>query len=107
MFQLATRGLKFGVVSEFKDLGGYVSAAFGSAMLVNKAPHPNATTVFLNWFLTKEGQTVWSKGMGYVSRRLDVPRITSLPTGCLNPESNIGTATTKKMPCYLRSKRKF
>jgi len=73
MFQLSTRGLKFGVMSEFKDLGGYVSAAFGSAMLVNKAPHPNATTVFLNWFLTKEGQTAWSKGMGYVSRRLDVP----------------------------------
>ncbi len=73
MFQLSKRGLKFGVVSEFKDYGGYVTAAFGSAMLLNKAPHPNATTVFLNWLLTKEGQTAWSKAMGYVSRRLDVP----------------------------------
>lgn len=42
-------------------------------MLVNRAPHPNAAMVFLNWLLTKEGQTAWSKGMGYVSRRLDVP----------------------------------
>jgi iron(III) transport system substrate-binding protein len=73
MFQLSKRGLKFGVVSEFKDYGGYVSAGFGSAMLVNKAPHPNAAKVFLNWLLAKEGQTAWSKAMGYVSRRLDVP----------------------------------
>ena len=73
MFQLSKRGLKFGVVSEFKDYGGYVSAGFGSAMLVNKAPHPNGAKVFLNWLLAKEGQTAWSKAMGYVSRRLDVP----------------------------------
>jgi len=73
MFQLSKRGLKFDVISEFKDYGGYVTAAFGSAMLLNKAPHPGAATVFLNWLLTKEGQTAWSKGMGYVSRRLDVP----------------------------------
>lgn len=73
MFQLAKRGLKFGVVSDFKGHGGYLSAGFGGAMLVNKAPHPNAAKLFLNWLLTREGQTAWSKAMGYVSRRLDVP----------------------------------
>lgn len=73
MAQLAKRGLKFGVVAELKEYGSYASPGFGSAMLVNKAPHPNAAKVFLNWLLTKEGQTAWSKGMGYVSRRLDVP----------------------------------
>ena len=73
MFQLAKRGLKFGVVSEFKEYGSYLSAGFGGAMLVNRAPHPNAAKVFLNWLLTKGGQTAWSIAMGYVSRRLDVP----------------------------------
>jgi len=27
-------------------------------MVVNRRPHPNATRLFLNWFLTKEGQTI-------------------------------------------------
>jgi len=73
MFQLSKRGLKFGVVSELKDYGSYLSAGFAGAMLVNRAPHPNAAKVFLNWILTREGQTAWSNAMGYVSRRLDVP----------------------------------
>ncbi|MGH7798791.1 MAG: ABC transporter substrate-binding protein [Candidatus Binatia bacterium] len=73
MQQLEKRGLKFGVVPYFKDYGAYLTPGFGSAMFVNRAPHPNAGKLFLNWLLTKEGQTAFSKGMGYVSRRLDVP----------------------------------
>ena len=72
MYQLEQRGLKFGVVSEFKDYGSYLTPGFGSAMLINQAPHPNASKVFLNWLLRKDGQTAFSKGMGYVSRRVDV-----------------------------------
>jgi iron(III) transport system substrate-binding protein len=71
--QLLERGLKVGIVPEFKDHGTYVTASFGSAMLLNKSPHPGAATVFLNWVLTKEGQLAWSKAMEHVSRRLDVP----------------------------------
>jgi ABC-type Fe3+ transport system substrate-binding protein len=73
MYQLEKRGLKFGVIASFKDYGSYLTPGFGSLMVMNKAPHPNAGKVFLNWLLTKEGQTLFSKGMGYVSRRLDVP----------------------------------
>ena len=72
MYQLEKRGLKFGVVSEFKDYGAYLSPGFGTAMFINRAPHPNAGKVFLNWLLTKDGQTAFSTGMGYVSRRVDV-----------------------------------
>jgi ABC-type Fe3+ transport system substrate-binding protein len=73
MYQLEKRGLKFGVIPDFKDYGAYLTPGFGSAMFANRSPHPNAGKVFLNWLLTKEGQTVFSKGMGYVSRRSDVP----------------------------------
>jgi iron(III) transport system substrate-binding protein len=72
MQQLEKRGLKFGVVPEFKDYGAYLTPGFGSAMLINRAPHANASKVFLNWLLTKDGQTAFCKGMGYVSRRVDV-----------------------------------
>ncbi|MBI4331595.1 MAG: extracellular solute-binding protein [Chloroflexi bacterium] len=39
----------------------------------SKGPAPNAAKVFLNWFLTKEGQTVASKAFSIHSSRLDVP----------------------------------
>ncbi|MGE5303961.1 MAG: ABC transporter substrate-binding protein [Alphaproteobacteria bacterium] len=71
--QLIARGLKLGILPEFKDYGTYVTASFGSAMLLNRRPHPSAAAVFLNWLLTREGQTAWSKAMEHVSRRLDVP----------------------------------
>ncbi|MGN6731656.1 MAG: ABC transporter substrate-binding protein [Candidatus Binatia bacterium] len=72
MYQLEKRGLKFGVIPHFKDYGAYLTPGFGSAMLMNQAPHPNGAKVFLNWLLGKEGQTAFSRGMGYVSRRTDV-----------------------------------
>ena len=34
--------------------------------------HPNATTVFVNWLLSKEGQTLFIKGFGNPSARADV-----------------------------------
>jgi ABC-type Fe3+ transport system substrate-binding protein len=71
--QLVGRGLKLGILPEFKDYGTYVTASFGSAMLLNRRPHPSAAAVFLNWLLTQEGQTAWSQTMEHVSRRLDVP----------------------------------
>jgi ABC-type Fe3+ transport system substrate-binding protein len=72
LFQLLERGLKVGVLPEFKDYGTWVSASSGSLMLINKAPHPNAAKVFTNWLLGKEGQTAWSKALGQTSRRADV-----------------------------------
>ncbi len=54
--------------------GSYLTAAFGSVGLVNRAPHPNAAKVYLNWLLSREAQTAWSQASGYSSRRLDVPR---------------------------------
>lgn len=57
----------------FKE-GSNLNAGFGTVTLINRAPHPNAAKVYLNWLLSKEGQTDWSLGSGYPSRRLDVPR---------------------------------
>lgn len=45
----------------------------GSIALINRAPNPNAARVFINWFLSREGQTVYSRAMGAQSARLDVP----------------------------------
>ncbi len=43
-----------------------------SVFLFNRAPHPNAAKLFLNWFLTKEGQTTYAKTLPTNSARKDV-----------------------------------
>lgn len=45
----------------------------GTVVLLKNPPHPNARKVFTNWLLSKEGQTVWSKGDFKHSARVDVP----------------------------------
>ena len=45
---------------------------------VSNAPHPNATRVFLNWVLSREGQSAWQKFTEVNSLRVDIPK-TDLP----------------------------
>ena len=40
--------------------------------MLKRAAHPNASLVFINWLLTKEGQTIFQKVYGTPSARLDV-----------------------------------
>ncbi len=76
-------GLKMDLLPEFLKLGlpvasvkmaegGKLGPGGGTITIVNKRPHPNAAVLFLNWVLTREGQTVWSKASGFASARLDV-----------------------------------
>lgn len=43
--------------------------------LANRAPHPNAAKLYVNWLLSKEGQTIWTKELRLNSRRTDVPPV--------------------------------
>jgi iron(III) transport system substrate-binding protein len=50
----------------------YVSGGSGNVTIIKGAPHPHAAKVFLNWFLGREGQEVYSRAMGHGTRRFDV-----------------------------------
>jgi iron(III) transport system substrate-binding protein len=52
--------------------GLYASGGSGHLTIMKNPPHPNATKVFVNWLLGKEGQEVFSKAIGQGTRRLDV-----------------------------------
>src|SRR5690348_5421956 len=52
--------------------GLYVSGGYGHLMIFKNQPHPNATKVFVNWLLSRDGQDLFSRGMGVGSRRFDV-----------------------------------
>jgi iron(III) transport system substrate-binding protein len=47
-------------------------ASSNVVMVFNRAPNPNAAKLFVNWILTKEGSTAWSKEAITNSRRKDV-----------------------------------
>jgi iron(III) transport system substrate-binding protein len=53
--------------------GSDISPASGNVAMFNRAPHPNAAKVYINWLLSKEGQTHHARALGTVSDRLDVP----------------------------------
>src|SRR5579862_4684373 len=66
-------------VSQVKPLMSDDPAAFrlshasGAVGLFNRAPHPSAANLFVNWLLSQEGQAIYSQKTGYNSRRTDVP----------------------------------
>lgn len=80
-------GTSFALVQPFRDqgLGKNITAVdiplarpgrgagYGTVALMDHAPHPNAAKVYVNWLLSKAGQTEWTKSTEN-SRRLDVPR---------------------------------
>jgi iron(III) transport system substrate-binding protein len=63
---------KFGLMKE----GAGLSSGGGNVTLINRAPHPNAAKVFINWYLSREGQlAVQSLEGGFSnSRRMDISR---------------------------------
>ena len=46
--------------AQFKE-GVGVETRAKTMVLMNQAPHPNAAKVFLNWFLSREGQSDFQK----------------------------------------------
>jgi iron(III) transport system substrate-binding protein len=70
----AKQGVPIAVVDprELKE-GTDVSPANGNLALFNRARNPNAAKIYVNWLLSKEGQTSFARANGYVSARLDVP----------------------------------
>ena len=72
--------------------GAYIAAGAGGAALMNRAPHPNAAKVALNWLLSREGQIAYQRiftlgDEGPDSLRIDIPK-DKIPRGNRRPEGN-------------------
>lgn len=76
-------GVTYPALQEFREQGvaGHVKyldlpdmdyVVSWTVLLYNKAPHPNAAKLFINWMLTKEGQITWNKPVPSNSARTDV-----------------------------------
>jgi len=74
-FQLISKGLPLALFGsgEFPG-GGFVTASNGTITVVRNAPHQNAVKVYIDYLLSREGQTTWSRASGLASLRTDVPK---------------------------------
>ncbi|MGE5305610.1 MAG: ABC transporter substrate-binding protein [Alphaproteobacteria bacterium] len=52
--------------------GLFTTGGYGHLMVIKNPPHPNATKVFVNWLLGRDGQEIFGRSMGVGSRRHDV-----------------------------------
>jgi iron(III) transport system substrate-binding protein len=53
--------------------GTHVTSAFANVALANRAPHPHAAQLYVNWVLTREVGLAFSKSADFPSMRADVP----------------------------------
>ena len=74
-----TQGLPVDTFGRMKE-GAGLSAGQAILTMVNQAPHANAAKVFINWFLSRDGQLNFQKALGKAdegspdSLRIDIPK---------------------------------
>ena len=81
-------------MKEVFDIPELLMVREDAVLLFDRAPHPNAAKLFINWLLSKEGQQIWSAGAKQNSRRSDVAAV--------NPEKRLTPAEVTK---YLKINR--
>jgi iron(III) transport system substrate-binding protein len=80
---------------QLKEAGNNITLNGNSGLaLVSKAAHPQAATVFINWFLSRRGQIVWQEVMNTKvsepsnSMRIDIPKDKVLPSARRDDSEN-------------------
>jgi iron(III) transport system substrate-binding protein len=81
--------------------GTYLTASGGSVGVINRAPHPNAAKVYVDWLLSKDGQEAAARAYGYPSLRVDAST-EGLPS-FLIPKAGVQYDQSAKEP-YVRLK---
>jgi iron(III) transport system substrate-binding protein len=85
----ANKGLPVGAFGPMKEGVGLVTT-LASLAVPSGRPHPNAAKVFINWYLSREGQITLQEGLSKLgddlqSLRTDIP-VEYIPAGYRRPE---------------------
>lgn len=97
-FQKKGVGKNIGAVEDAKTIVYWASGSSGIA-LFNRAPHPNAAKVYMNWLLSRSGQLEWVKTLTN-SRRVDVPP--SEPASAMKPGRSYHNVQSEDMTAQRR-----
>lgn len=77
--------------------GGFLSTQFGTLALMNRAPHPMAAKLFINWALSRQGQILFQNLASTPndpinSLRMDIPKDHLAPHQRLKPDGKYFTS---------------
>ncbi|MBI4332410.1 MAG: extracellular solute-binding protein [Chloroflexi bacterium] len=67
--------------------GAWMDSGAGTMVIINRPANPAARKVFVNWILTREGLTLFSKASGVQTSREDVPTDHIDPLSVRDPKS--------------------
>lgn len=70
--RLKSQGIPVEYVLNMSDGAGTTSSGYGMVGLVNKAPHPNAAKLFVNWIASQEGCQTYQESNHQICARTDV-----------------------------------
>lgn len=77
--------------------GTFVFGGSCNIAMFNRPPNPNAAKVFLNWYLSKEGQTIVAREAAYQSVRLDIQPDHLAPEQVMRPGVKYQIQETEKL----------
>jgi ABC-type Fe3+ transport system substrate-binding protein len=72
--QARREGLPVDQVRRPMKEGERITAGYGAVARLSRAPHPSAATVYINWLLSRSGQTAFQEIVEDNSLRTDVPK---------------------------------
>jgi len=80
------------------------SNGYGTLAILKNPPHPNATKVFVNWLLSKEGQEIYSRVLVHGTRRLDVDTKWMVKQGVEASKDMLSVKDNERARNYLEDK---
>lgn len=80
------QGLPVESVTHTLKEGDYIAGGQGVISLIAPAPHPHAAQIFLNWFLSREGQSLFQEQSVKSGQRNANSRRTDIPKDMIAPQ---------------------
>ncbi len=72
---LGKEGLPVATIYRLPDMKPVTKSSLGVLALMNRAPHPNAAKVFVNWIASKEGLEIFGRTAAYPTTRNDIDEL--------------------------------
>ena len=103
------------MVPNTREVPGFTTAGNGYVGLLNRAPHPNAAKLFVNWVITKDGHEVFNRAVSQPGMRSDLddswtiketivqPGLNYLETDSIDFAENVEPKLIKRMKELLSS----